>query len=98
MSALSVSISAITSPRFTGSPTRLRQAISRPSSIVSESLGMRICLGIAVLPVLRLERDLEHGLDDSLRVRKRELFEVRGVRSRNVGCGHALHRRFELVE
>ncbi len=40
MTALSVSISAITSPRLTWSPTFLRQVEITPSSIVSESLGI----------------------------------------------------------
>ncbi len=50
--ALSVSISAITSPAVTLSPSFFSHLESVPSSIVGERAGIRICTGISiVLPV-----------------------------------------------
>ena len=53
MVALSVSISAISSPISTWSPTFLSQRTTVPSVMVSESLGISICVGMA--GVVRLE-------------------------------------------
>ena len=50
MVALSVSISAITSPAFTVSPCFFSQRASVPSVIVGLSAGMRILMAIGVLP------------------------------------------------
>src|SRR4029077_13065119 len=47
MVALSVSISAMTSPARTLSPSRTSHLTSFPSSMVGESAGMRISLGIS---------------------------------------------------
>ena len=46
MVALSVSISASTSPALTGSPSRFSQRARLPSVIVGESAGIRISIGI----------------------------------------------------
>ena len=46
--ALSVSISAITSPAATLSPSFLSQRARLPSVIVGESAGIRISVGMAV--------------------------------------------------
>ena len=45
--ALSVSISAMTSPDFTASPTATSHLASVPSSIVGESAGIFSSIGIA---------------------------------------------------
>ena len=50
--ALSVSISAMTSPDFTSSPSLTSHLASVPSSIVGERAGIRISVGIAQLPYL----------------------------------------------
>ena len=44
MVALSVSISAMMSPAFTGSPTFFNHRASLPSVIVGDSAGIRICV------------------------------------------------------
>ena len=48
--ALSVSISAITSPALTLSPSFLSHLARLPFSIVGESAGMRMLTGMAVQP------------------------------------------------
>jgi hypothetical protein len=48
--ALSVSISAITSPAWISSPTCLTQRASLPSVMVGDSAGIRICVVIAQPP------------------------------------------------
>ncbi len=50
MVALSVSISAITSPAATLSPSFFSHLETLPSSIVGESAGIRISIGIFALP------------------------------------------------
>ena len=48
MVALSVSISAMTSPEATASPSRLTHLASLPSTIVGDSAGIRTWIGILV--------------------------------------------------
>src|SRR3546814_18349888 len=50
MVALSVSISAMTSPMATGSPSFLCQVASVPSVMVGDNAGIRISIGIQVPP------------------------------------------------
>jgi hypothetical protein len=51
--ALSVSISAITSPEETASPSLTHHLASVPSSMVGESAGIRICVGMSGPPPQR---------------------------------------------
>jgi hypothetical protein len=55
MSALSVSTSRITSPRAIRSPSRLRQALIVPSSMVSESFGILISRGMRPPPAAQVQ-------------------------------------------
>src|SRR6185503_21187447 len=80
--ALSVSISAITSPALTLSPSFFSHLDSLPSSIVGESAGMVIWIGIRLAPV-------QHGFDrgdDFARGGQSQRFEIGGV-------GHRQSRR-----
>ena len=58
--ALSVSISAMTSPGATGSPSFLSQRAKVPDSIVGESAGMAMVIGIG-RALLRPRRERLHG-------------------------------------
>ena len=52
--ALSVSISAMTSPEWTSSPSFLSHLARLPSVIVGDSAGIRISIGMILLPSARL--------------------------------------------
>src|SRR6201991_2509150 len=76
--ALSVSISAITSPGFTFSPSFFSHLARLPFSIVGESAGIRMLIGMAIcFSVARLDgvarlgcvraHVLGEGLDDTAR-------------------------------
>jgi hypothetical protein len=52
MVALSVSISASTSPGLTGSPSRFSQRARLPSVMVGDSAGIRISIGMTLFPNL----------------------------------------------
>src|SRR5215813_5816818 len=90
--ALSVSISAMTSPEWTSSPSFLSQRATAPSVIVGDSAGMRIWMDISAI------RHFAGRGDDVLDLRHREAFEIGGVGQRHVLAGDALHRRVEPVE
>src|SRR5580693_5242574 len=97
--ALSVSISAITSPVLTASPSFLSHLARLPFSIVGDSAGMRMLMGIARnhqprSAVSNSFRRCDHFGDG----RQRELFKIRSVRHRHVLAGHALDRRVEIIE
>src|SRR5579872_6647640 len=99
--ALSVSISAITSPVLTGSPSFLRHLARLPFSIVGDSAGMRMLMGM----VRQFHQKRASAITNSLgRLdhfgdgRQCELFQVRGIRHRHVLAGHAHDRRVEIIE
>src|SRR5246127_1527344 len=56
MVALSVSISAMTSPALTASPSFLSHLARLPFSIVGESAGMRMLIGMANARLAQLPR------------------------------------------
>src|SRR3546814_17298268 len=91
--ALSVSISAMTSPELTSSPSLTSHLASLPSVIVGERAGIRILTGI-FLPLFRpalFSRNsgaVAYGfghLDDIRGLRQSELFQFGGLRQRHVG-------------
>src|ERR1700691_5962846 len=102
--ALSVSISAITSPVLTASPSFLSHLARLPFSIVGESAGMRMLMGIIfsgakVSPITKSAvthgfRRLDHFGDRG----QRELFQIGGVGHRHVLAGDARDRRVEIIE
>src|SRR5579883_3951 len=103
--ALSVSISARISPVLTRSPSFLSHLARLPFSIVGESAGMRMLIGM----VKYLARDLVltwrlpvghalGGLDDLRNRRQREFLEIGRIRHGHVLAGDANDRRIEIVE
>src|ERR1700730_5389185 len=100
MVALSVSISAITSPVLTASPSFLSHLERLPFSMVGDSAGMRMLMGMArqfhqkFLAVTDGFRRLDHFGDG----RQRKLFQVGGVRHRHVLAGDARDRCVEIIE
>src|SRR5580704_16536318 len=91
--ALSVSISAMTSPVLTASPSFLSHLARLPFSIVGDSAGMRMLMGMASAVADRFG-----GLDDFGDRRQRKLFQICCVRHRHVLAGDARHRRVEIIE
>src|SRR5690554_6461401 len=83
MVALSVSISAITSPDETASPSLTSHFESVPSSIVGESAGIRISVGISPPP--SAIGDFAHRLDHLVGGDKRQPLQIGGI-----GHGHVL--------
>src|ERR1700731_686856 len=100
MVALSVSISAMTSPVLTASPSFLSHLERLPFSIVGDSAGMRMLMGIA----LNFHQKFSAIADGFRRRdnfgdrRQREFFQVGGVRHRHVLAGDARDRRIEIIE
>src|SRR5262245_55149256 len=102
--ALSVSISAMTSPAFTGSPSFFSHLARLPSVIVGDSAGMRISMGMSI-PLTGpgdarsgAITDLARGGGDLVGIGQRQLLQVGGVRQRHVLAGHACDRRVQPVE
>src|SRR5690242_17982368 len=96
--ALSVSISAITSPVLTGSPSFLSHFARLPFSIVGDSAGIRILTGMA-RQVHRLSITDGFGrLDDFGNRGQREFFQVCGIRHRHVFAADASNWSIEVVE
>src|ERR1700688_5050357 len=98
--ALSVSISAITSPVLTASPSFLSHLARLPFSIVGDSAGMLMLMGIG--RALHQKRsaiaDGFRRFDDFGDRRQSELFQVRCISHRHVLAGDAHDRRVEIVE
>src|ERR1700722_13812498 len=99
MVALSVSISAITSPVLTASPSFLSHLERLPFSMVGDSAGMRMLMGMALRfhqnsTVADGLRRLDHFGDRG----QREFFQVGGVRHRHVLAGDARYRGVEIIE
>src|ERR1041384_4753738 len=91
MTALSVSTSASVSPDFTASPSCFVHFTRRPSSIVGDSASMWTLVAIQVQNLPCRRHDL---FGRSLRGSLEHLV----VWHRNIGLGHALHGRIEIVE
>src|SRR5690554_1703056 len=104
MVALSVSISAITSPFSTWSPTFFSQRASSPSSMVSESLGIVTSDMVASYSLNQLLREpgcVEHFLHDPFQVfRVGHCCPLKrlGIGQWDFGCCHTTHRGVEVVE
>src|SRR5579862_6465643 len=102
MVALSVSISAMTSPALTLSPTCLCHFARLPSVMVGESAGIRISIGILCFPlVVRAGSAIGHGFGrrDHIRdLRQRQTLEIGGVGQRHVLAADPRHRRIEPIE
>src|ERR1700757_4336710 len=100
MVALSVSISAITSPVLTASPSFLSHLERLPFSIVGDSAGMRMLMGMARLFHQKISAiaDGFGRLDHFGDRRQREFFEIGGVGHRHVLAGDARDRRVEIIE
>src|ERR1700686_1716973 len=90
--ALSVSISAITSPVLTASPSFLSHLARLPFSIVGDSAGMRMLMGMASwfhpMTMSAVTNRLRR-LDDFGDGRQRELFQIGGIGHRHVLAAHA---------
>ena len=71
MVALSVSISAITSPALITSPSFLSQRASVPSVMVGLSAGIRM---LVAMVLLLLSDDFLHRIHDPAGLRQREFF------------------------
>src|ERR1700686_4804327 len=100
MVALSVSISAITSPVLTASPSFLSHLERLPFSMVGDSAGMRMLIGMArqfhqkFLAITDGLRRLDHFGDGG----QRELFQVGGVWHRHVLAGDTRDRSVEIIK
>src|ERR1700733_14149417 len=92
--ALSVSISAITSPARTFSPSFLSQRDRVPSVIVGDSAGIRMLVAMSCSP----SDDLLHGVDHPFGLRQRGFFQIGGVGQRHIEPVHAHRRRVQPVE
>src|SRR6202007_895288 len=98
--ALSVSISAITSPVLTASPSFLSHFARLPFSIVGDSAGIRILTGMA-RQFHRKELSVANHLgrlDDFGDRRQRELFQICGIRHRHVLAADAGYGSVEIIE
>src|SRR3984957_14956889 len=96
---LSVSISGISSPVFTASPSFFSHLARLPFSMVGESAGMKMLIGMR--PTHQTRSAVTAGLrrfDHFGHRRQRELFQIRRVRHRNFLAGYACDRRIEVVE
>ena len=82
MVALSVSISAITSPLSTVSPSLTTHFASLPSVMVGESAGIRTLIGMVQPPLGVANRF--NGLENMARFRQRQFFEVRSIWHRHI--------------
>src|SRR5436190_3952429 len=102
--ALSVSISAMTSPACTSSPSFFSQRARLPSVIVGDRAGIRISIGmccpfgVRARPSRLAVRHLARRGDNVLDLRHREAFEISGIGQWHVLAGDALQRRVEPIE
>src|SRR5579863_54575 len=103
--ALSVSISAITSPVLTASPSFLSHFERLPFSIVGDSAGMRMLMGIFGFSGAPISPNTMSAVTDGLgRLdhlgdrRQRELFQIGSVRHRHVLAADARDRRVKIIE
>src|SRR6516162_2602498 len=105
--ALSVSISAMTSPGLILSPSFLSHLARLPFSMVGDSAGIRILVGIGPPHGFRATPaptacspigDRLRGRDDLGDRRQRELFQVRRIGHRHVLARYARDRCIEIIE
>src|SRR2546422_11538335 len=94
ITALSVSISASTSPLSPRSPSAFRHFTTTPSSIESVSLGMITRLAIPLGPV----QHLMHRRHHLVRVRDRGVLKVARVRHGGIPTGDADDRTVQVIE
>src|SRR3984893_15787479 len=98
MVALSVSISASTSPGLILSPTFFSQRARLPFSMVGESAGMRMSIGMARLRYWASQ--VEHRFrrrENCARIWQSKRFEVRGIRHRHILAANPYHGRIEVI-
>src|SRR3546814_6802957 len=100
MVALSVSISAMTSPELISSPSFTSHLASVPSVMVGDSAGIRMLIGICVSlpPASVAVADFFGADDDIVDLRQRQGLQVGGIGHRHVDAADPLHRRVEPVE
>src|SRR5690554_3803347 len=98
MVALSVSISAITSPATISSPSCLCHFASVPSVMVGESAGIKTSIVMAFFPRGSAVADGAGRFDDVVRLRQRELFKIGGIGQGHVDAGDPPYRRVEPIE
>src|SRR5208283_133237 len=100
MVALSVSISASTSPGLILSPSFFSQRERLPFSMVGESAGMRISIGMERL-TSSCGSTIEHRFgrrDDLICIRHRKLFEICCIRHRHILAANPHDRRVEIIK
>src|ERR1700738_4372596 len=89
--ALSVSISASTSPECTSSPSLFSHFATLPSVMGGDSAGIRISIGMLLPPPTRPPTSAVGNFmgrrDDVLDLRYRQALEIGGVRQRNILAG-----------
>src|SRR3546814_9463372 len=97
MVALSVSISAMTSPELISSPSFTSHLASVPSVMVGDSAGIRMLIGICVSPppASVAVADFFGADDDIVDLRQRQGLQVGGIGHRHVDAADPLHRRVE---
>src|SRR5690606_5085257 len=95
--ALSVSISASTSPAATRSPSLTCHVASLPSVIVGDRAGMVMVIGI-LGPSLIAIADGFGRLDNLRRGWQRQLLEIGGIGHRDILPRYPQHRRIEIVK
>src|SRR6202795_5066486 len=100
MLALSVSVSAMPSPVLAASPSFLSHLERLPFSMVGDSAGMRMLMGMArqFHQKFLAVTDGFCRRDDFGDGGQREFFQVGGVWHRHVLAGDARHRRIEIIE
>src|SRR5208283_687444 len=100
MVALSVSISASTSPGLILSPSFFSQRDRLPFSMVGERAGMRISIGMEKL-TSSCGSTIEHRFgrrDNFFWMRKRELFKICRIRHRHILATNPHDRRVEIIK
>ena len=101
MVALSVSMSAITCPEATLSPTLTCHLTTVPCSIVSERRGIVTLIGIGIL-FSSCGSEVVCGTTNSFsnlaRVRQVFLLKVRGIRGRHIRGMNAVHVVVKIVK
>src|SRR5690606_28918105 len=93
--ALSVSISAMTSPAETRSPSLTCHVAIFPSVMVGERAGIVMVIGI-LKPSLIAIANVFDRTDDLCDARQGELLEVGRIGHRHILAGDAQHRRIEI--
>src|SRR5208282_3874595 len=95
MVALSVSISAITSPALMVSPSFFSQRASVPSVMVGLSAGIRILVAMANAP---FSDDLLDRVHHPIGLRQGQLLQIGGIGQRHIDSVDPHRRRIQPVE